>query len=226
MTGAVAQQYNDPDRRYLGKPSGGLITTVEGALNLVRAFEWPPIALEIPKALLTEATTDQTAGLAAQHGDLYLPIPPWGAGPEIRGQGQQKHDRHYSPNVASANSFGHFGASGSLAWCDPVAGIAWAVLSTRTTGPNPQAYGMRHMAYDLRRLIRKGLIERLPRSHRYRLTDIGRELILFCVKVYTRVLCGGLRQLDLGHPPTPLNIAWRSFEVALTSLLQQARLTA
>lgn len=87
-------------------------------------------------------------------------------------------------------------------------------------------YGMRQMAYDLRRLIRKGLIERLPRSHRYRLTDLGRQLILFSAKVYTRVLCGGLRQLDLGHPPTQLNIAWRSFEVALTSLLQQARLAA
>ena len=85
---------------------------------------------------------------------------------------------------------------------------------------------MRQMAYDLRRLIRKGLIERLPRSHRCRLTDLGRQLILFCPKVYTRVVCGGLRQFDVGHPPTQLNIAWRSFEVALNSLLQQARLTA
>ncbi len=57
------------------------------------------------------------------------------------------------------------------------------------------------MAYNLRRLIRKGLIERLPRSHRYRLTDLGRQLILFCAKLHTRVLCSGLRQLDLGHPP-------------------------
>ncbi len=82
------------------------------------------------------------------------------------------------------------------------------------------------MAYNLRRLIRKGLIERLPRSHRYRLTDLGRQLILFCAKLHTRVLCSGLRQLDLGHPPTQLNIAWHSFEVAITSLLQQARLIA
>jgi hypothetical protein len=82
------------------------------------------------------------------------------------------------------------------------------------------------MAYDLRRLLRKGLIERLPRSHRYRLTDLGRQLILFCTKLCSRVLCGGLRQLDLGQPPTELNIAWRSFEVGIHSLLKQARLTA
>jgi len=37
-------------------------------------------------------------------------------------------------------------------------------------------YTSRHATYDLRRLRRKGLIERLPHSHRYQLTPVGRRV--------------------------------------------------
>jgi hypothetical protein len=62
-------------------------------------------------------------------------------------------------------------------------------------------YGSRQMAYDLRRLVRKGLIERIPHSFRYRLTELGRRLVLFCAKLYSRIIGRGLSRLD--PPPGP-----------------------
>src|SRR4029077_15570286 len=44
------------------------------------------------------------------------------------------------------------------------------------------------MTYHLRRLRLHGLIERLPKSHRYRVTDQGWRTALFCTRIYNRVL--------------------------------------
>lgn len=87
-------------------------------------------------------------------------------------------------------------------------------------------YGMRQMAYDLRRLLRKQLIARVPKSHRYRLTQLGRQLVLFCTKLYARVLCRGLAQIQHPTVPTKLSAAWHGFERAVEGLLNEARLAA
>jgi hypothetical protein len=57
-------------------------------------------------------------------------------------------------------------------------------------------YTMRQMAYDLRRLIRKGLLERLPHSNRYQLTALGRRLLLFAARIYNHLFCRGLARLE------------------------------
>ena len=44
------------------------------------------------------------------------------------------------------------------------------------------------MSYELRRLRLHGLIERLPKTHRYRLTDDGLRTALFYTRVYARIL--------------------------------------
>ena len=44
------------------------------------------------------------------------------------------------------------------------------------------------MTYDLRRLRLHGLIERVPRSHRYRITDHGAQIAMLYVRLYTRAL--------------------------------------
>ena len=49
-------------------------------------------------------------------------------------------------------------------------------------------YGPRQMTYDLRRLRRKGFIQRIPRSQRYELTSQGRRLAVFFTKTYTRIV--------------------------------------
>jgi hypothetical protein len=87
-------------------------------------------------------------------------------------------------------------------------------------------YTMGQLAYDLRRLIRKGLLERLPRSNRYRLTPAGRRLLPFCTKLYQRVFCRGIARLQLGYPAGLLNLAWRRYEVALEALITEAQIAA
>jgi hypothetical protein len=87
-------------------------------------------------------------------------------------------------------------------------------------------YNIRQMAYDLRRLARKGLLERLPGCNRYQLTDLGRRLVAFCAQLYNRVFYRGLAQLQPRYPITPLNQAWRNFDRQLGALLSEARLAA
>ena len=61
---------------------------------------------------------------------------------------------------------------------------AFAVL----LGQRPDQIGPGRMSYELRRLRLHGLIERLPGTHRYRLTDEGLRTALFYTRVYARIL--------------------------------------
>ena len=54
------------------------------------------------------------------------------------------------------------------------------------------------MSYDLRRLRLHGLIERLPKTQRYRLTTFGLKTALFYSRAYQRLLRRGLSEL---HDP-------------------------
>jgi Mn-dependent DtxR family transcriptional regulator len=56
------------------------------------------------------------------------------------------------------------------------------------------------MSYDLRRLRLHGLIERIPKTQRYRLTTFGLKTALFYSRVYQRLLRRGLSEL---HDPRP-----------------------
>jgi hypothetical protein len=66
----------------------------------------------------------------------------------------------------------------------------WAPLMGKT----PQSITPGQMTYHLRRLRLHGLIERLPKTHRYRLTDKGWRTALFGTRVYNRVLRPGFSQ--------------------------------
>jgi hypothetical protein len=63
-------------------------------------------------------------------------------------------------------------------------------------GLDPSRISPGRMSYDLRRLrlhfSAHGLIERLPGTHRYRLTDHGLRTALFYTRVYSRILRPGL----------------------------------
>jgi hypothetical protein len=92
-------------------------------------------------------------------------------------------------------------------------------------------YTARQMTYDLRRLRRKGLIRRIPRSQRYELTGEGRRLAVFFTKTYTRIVCPSLAELDPALPEpvartTALGRPWREFERALNERIADAALTA
>jgi hypothetical protein len=88
-------------------------------------------------------------------------------------------------------------------------------------------YHAGQMTYDLRRLRGKGLIRRVPRSHRYELTEQGRRIAVFVTKTYTRIITPGLAELDPRLPAdvaarSELSRAWRAYEDALNQKIKQA----
>jgi hypothetical protein len=92
-------------------------------------------------------------------------------------------------------------------------------------------YGPRQMTYDLRRLRRKGFIQRIPRTQRYELTSQGRRLAVFFTKTYTRIVNPSLAELDPTLPSeiaarSPLANSWRAFERAIEDKIKQAAIAA
>ena len=84
------------------------------------------------------------------------------------------------------------------------------------------------MTYQLRRLRLHGLIERIPGTHRYRLTDIGIRVAVFCTRTYSRILRPGL---GLVLPATssllsPLRRCFDKLEQEVNSWVDQAKLAA
>lgn len=82
------------------------------------------------------------------------------------------------------------------------------------------------MPYDLRRLRLHGLIERLPRTHRYTLTSLGLRVAFVYAKVHPRILTPGSAALldppdDLPHP---LRDAFRRLDQAIDQLCAAAQL--
>ena len=67
----------------------------------------------------------------------------------------------------------------------------WAPL----LGKAPADMTMGQMSYHLRRLRLHGLIERIPGTHRYRVTRHGGRTALFCTRTYNRLLRPGLAQI-------------------------------
>ena len=93
-------------------------------------------------------------------------------------------------------------------------------------GRDLTTYSRGAMTYDLRRLRLHGLIERVPRTHRYTLTIFGLRVAFFCSKVYLRILRPGSAALldppdDLPHP---LRDALRRLDQAIDQLCAAAQL--
>jgi CubicO group peptidase (beta-lactamase class C family) len=126
--GGQLEPFNSPFWRSLALPWGGLVTTVDGALALVRAFAGVPPGFLSP-ALCAEAVRSHTGDLGGGFAAPLIWSPcPWGLGPEVRG----RKAPHWVPAEAGSDSFGHSGASGALAWAAPAHGVAWAILGPRT----------------------------------------------------------------------------------------------
>ena len=73
------------------------------------------------------------------------------------------------------------------------------------------------MTYDLRRLRLHGLIERIPSSHRYRVTTFGFRSALFITRAYSRLLRPGLSLVGQHQPPAPntLHLAFQRVDHAI-----------
>jgi hypothetical protein len=107
-----------------------------------------------------------------------------------------------------------------------IAGLTNRTLRELIAGIIP-GYSRSQMTYDLRRLRRKGLIRRIPKSQRYELTEFGRMIAVFFTKTYVRILNPSLGELDPTLPDEiatnhPLARAWRAYENALDQRIADA----
>jgi len=95
-------------------------------------------------------------------------------------------------------------------------------------GLDPSALRPGRMTYDLRRLRLHGLIERLPNTHRYRLTEQGLKTAMFYTRVYNRILRPGAAELrpTAAATPTPLRRHFTAMTHAIHSYCDQAKLAA
>jgi hypothetical protein len=90
-------------------------------------------------------------------------------------------------------------------------------------GVDPAQYTSAKMSYDLRRLRLKGLIERMPLSHAYRLTEPGIKAAVFFTKLYQRLFQPGLAALLPDQPyPSPLAQALTSVADEIQALIDAA----
>jgi hypothetical protein len=111
-----------------GSPAAGLMSHVDDVLALIG--EWAAPRLLHP--------TTVHAARAPQFPELAGVLPgwgrqdpcPWGLGPELKGT----KSPHWTGASASPATCGHFGGAGTLAWHDPVAGVACVALTDRAFG--------------------------------------------------------------------------------------------
>src|SRR5713226_8371523 len=95
-----------------------------------------------------------------------------------------------------------------------------AQLQTR----DPDTYSAGSMTYDLRRLRLHGLIERVPGTHRSRITATGAQVAMFYARLYTRAL-----RPACSLQPTGSARAQRAFDrldAALANFLEEVKLAA
>jgi hypothetical protein len=95
-------------------------------------------------------------------------------------------------------------------------------------GTPPEDITAGKMTYDLRRLRAHGLIQRIPKTRRYHVTDIGLHDALLFTHAHDHLLRTGLAQLTDPSPPqsSPLRAAARAYQAAFDDLARQAALAA
>jgi hypothetical protein len=73
-------------------------------------------------------------------------------------------------------------------------------------GIDPALMTPGRMTYEIRRLRLHGLIERIPDTHRYRVTDHGLAVAVFLTRVHNRLIRTGLAELEEPDPTTPARL--------------------
>jgi hypothetical protein len=96
-----------------------------------------------------------------------------------------------------------------------------AALSRRT----PEGISPGALTYQLRRLRLHGMIERLPKTQRYRVTEHGFRAALFFTRLYNRLLRPGLAAAlpGLRAIHAPLKLAFDKLDAQVTAWINQAR---
>lgn len=95
-------------------------------------------------------------------------------------------------------------------------------------GLPPEGVSAGRMTYHLRRLRLHGLIERVPRTHRYQVTAHGLRIALFFTRVHARLFRPGLAAVmpDAVRDDSRLRRAFEHLERAMDHWCEQAKLVA
>ncbi|HEY1570670.1 MAG TPA: hypothetical protein VGG05_04940, partial [Pseudonocardiaceae bacterium] len=95
-------------------------------------------------------------------------------------------------------------------------------------GRDPAGMTSAQITYDRRRLRLHGLIERVPHTFRYRVTDTGLRCALFLTRAHTRMIRAELAELTDPEPPMPsrLRSAAHAYQAAINDLATTAGIAA
>ena len=93
------------------------------------------------------------------------------------------------------------------------------------SGCDPVSISQGAVTYQLRRLRLHGLIERMPNSFHYRVTDFGLRVALFFTRTYNRLLRPGLAAAlpALRAITTPLKRAFDTLAAHIDTIVNQAQ---
>jgi hypothetical protein len=150
---------------------------------------------------------------------------------------QEALDRLQCPTVERGQRVSalRFGDPRVMALLQALAGFTHLPRGFRNRDLRPQveallgrAYSRAQMTYDLRRLRLKGLIHRIPETHRYTATSYGLKVAFFYSKLYLRILRPQWNALlpDTDHLPRPLRDALDHLDAEIQKLHQDATLAA
>lgn len=117
------------DTTLAGSAAHGAVSTVDDLLALSRELLRPTLLAPETMARATSAHLPDLSGVLPGFG-RQSPNP-WGLGFEIRGT----KSPHWTGDLNSARTFGHFGRAGTFLWIDPEADVACVALTDRTFGP-------------------------------------------------------------------------------------------
>ncbi len=104
-----------------------------------------------------------------------------------------------------------------------VVGFTNRSLRAQVTALLGTPYTVNQMSYDLARLCRNALIERLPHTNTYVLTNDGQRVAIFYTKVHDRLLRPLLAADQPPAPPTLRN-ALHTIDTHVTHYINAARL--
>jgi hypothetical protein len=99
-------------------------------------------------------------------------------------------------------------------------------ITAQLRGLPPDLASAGQMTYDLRRLRTHGLIERIPHTHRYQVTDHGLRTAMFLTRLHDRLIPTGLAHLANQSTPNPLRSAATAYQNAIDNLTDATGLTA
>jgi hypothetical protein len=96
------------------------------------------------------------------------------------------------------------------------------------SGTDPASISQGAITYQLRRLRLHGLIERIPESFRYRVTDFGLRIALFFTRTYNRLLRPALAAAlpELRAVTTPLQRAFNALTVQIDTAIRKAQMAS